>query len=71
MFLFVTALQNLAETLKLRKKFQPAEAALRESLEIQKRVFGHNHQQTAAGKFAVCLLCWMWCCVYGRKLTVG
>ena len=40
MFLFVAALHNLAETLKLRKKFQPAEAVLRESLEYTSECLG-------------------------------
>ena len=49
-----TALANLGETLRLRKKFQPAKAAYREGLEIEERLYGHNHQETAASKFALC-----------------
>ena len=49
-----TALGNLGETLKHLKKFQSAETAYRESLEITERLYGRNHQDTAKSKFQLC-----------------
>jgi tetratricopeptide (TPR) repeat protein len=47
------ALENLAQTLRLRGKFEASETMFRESLEIKRRTFGKNHEETAKSKFAV------------------
>ena len=65
-----TALGNLAETLRLLKKFQSAEAANRECLEIRERLYGHNHQDTAMSKFALCCVGCGVACMEGNQLLV-
>ena len=64
------ALGNLAETLRRLKKFQPAEAAFRESLEIKERLYGHNHQDTARSKFALCCVGCGVVCMEDNQLLV-
>ena len=65
-----TALGNLGGTLRLRKKFQPAEAVYRESLEIKERLYGRNHQETAKSKFALCCVVCGVVCMEGNQLLV-
>ena len=65
-----TALYNLGGTLQLLKKFQSAEAAYRESLEIEERLYGHNHQDTALSKFAVCCVVCDVVCMEDNQLLV-
>ena len=65
-----TALENLGGTLRLLKKFQPAEAAFRECLEIKERLYGHNHQETAKSKFTVCCVGCDVVCVENNQLLV-
>ena len=66
-----TALSNLASTLRLLKKFQSAEAAYRECLEIEERLlYGHNHQETANSKFTVCCVGCDVVCVENNQLLV-
>ena len=65
-----TALDNLGGTLRLLKKFQSAEAAFRESLEIKERLYGHNHQETATSKFALCCVGCGVGCMEGNQLLV-
>jgi tetratricopeptide (TPR) repeat protein len=50
---YAYALSNLAETLRQRGKFEASETMFRESLEIKRRTFGKNHEETAKSKFAV------------------
>ena len=65
-----TALDNLAVTLRLLKKFQPAEAAWRECLKITERLYGHNHQETAKSKFALCCVGCGVVCMEDNQLLV-
>ena len=70
MSLFVAALANLVGTFRHMKKFEPEEAAYRESLEIKERLYGHNHQETALSKFAVCCVGFGVTCTEANQLLV-